>query len=263
MVGSNDSFADHGIDHLSASQINTFIANPCRWILWVSGYTDKAGNANMWRGTATDKAVCAMLGDGLSKEDALELGIKSYADELRWAKKISDSGIDLKIHQTNSERLPKYINAALDFYSDKGSPVATQEKIEIQDESISVPIIGYIDLRYADAVRDIKTAARKPANDKLTEAVNRQMAVYWRATELVPVADYIIVTAKTVTTQTYPVLDIDVHWDMVIRAARAMQRVLSISVDIEEIASHYIPDFSDWTWSEAEINEAKKLWRLK
>lgn len=267
MQGSNDHFADYGIDHLSASQINTFISNPCRWILRVSGYIDKAGNSNMWRGTAADDAVCAMLG-GSSRSEALEIGRKSWADRLDFAVNWYGSENNLreadKSLGTNFSKLDTYINAALDFYEPKGKPViATQKKISIQDESLPIPIIGFIDIELNDLIRDIKTTARKPANGQLTESVSRQMSVYWKATGKIPVADYIIVTAKSVSVETIPVFDIQDHWETTIRAAKAMHKVLSISTDIQEIANYFMPDFSDWSWSEGEIEAAKKLWRIK
>ena len=267
MEGSNDHFADHGINHLSPSQINTFIANPCKWILRVSGYTDQAGNSNMWRGTAADDAVCAMLG-GSSKSEALEIGRKSWADKLDFAVNWYGSESHLREADkhlgTNFGKLDTYINAALDFYEKKGQRViATQKKISIQDESLPVPIIGFIDIECDDLIRDIKTTARKPANGQLTESVSRQMSVYWKATGKNPVADYIIVTSKGPSVETLPVFDIQDHWATTIRAAHAMHKVLSISSDIEKIADYFMPDFSDWSWSQGEIQEAKKLWRIK
>jgi len=266
MEGSNDHFADYGIDHLSASQINTFISNPCRWILRVSGYTDKAGNSNMWRGTAADDAVCAMLG-GSSKAEALEIGRQSWKNRLDFAVNWYGSEDNLKEADkslgANFGKLDVYINAALDFYEHKTRLLETQKKISIQDESLPIPIIGYIDLEYSDLIRDIKTTARKPANGQLTEGVSRQMSVYWKATGKIPVADYIIVTAKSVSVETLPVFDVQDHWETTIRAAKAMHKVLSISSDIEKIADYFMPDFSDWSWSEGEIQEAKKLWRIK
>ena len=91
---SNDSFADHGIDHISASQINTFIMNPCRWILKVSGYTDPTGNAHMWRGTAVDNAVSGMLMDGLSKEQVMALGKNVFETKVAYAKKVDPENIN-------------------------------------------------------------------------------------------------------------------------------------------------------------------------
>lgn len=266
MQGSNDNFSDHGIDHLSASQINTFISNPCRWILRVSGYTDTAGNSNMWRGTSADDAVCAFM-NGSSRKEAVQIGRDAWKNRLDFAVKWYGSEDNLKEADkslgVNFGKLDQFINASIDFYEEKKEKLLeTQRRIQIQDESIPIPIIGFIDLEYEDLIRDIKTTARKPAGGKLTDGVSRQMSVYWKATGKIPVADYVIVTAKTQEILTLPVFDIDQHWDMTIKAAKTMHKVLSISRDIEEIASYFIPDLSDWSWSPAEIEEAKKLWRI-
>ena len=53
----NDPFSQHGVNYLSPSAINEFIANPQRWLLHVSGYRDQIGIPAMWRGIALDKAL--------------------------------------------------------------------------------------------------------------------------------------------------------------------------------------------------------------
>ena len=260
---SNDSFADHGIDHISASQINQFIMNPCKWILRVSGFTNPNGNAHMWRGTAVDNAVSSMLMDGLSKEKAMDLGKSVFETNVAYAKKVDPDNIDQMILHENREKLERYLSAALDFFEGKGKPKSIQEKIEITDESLSVPIIGYLDLKYESTIRDIKTSAQRPNHAKMPDSVSRQMSVYWKATGLMPVADYIIVRMSDILTETYPVYDINEHWAVTLRAAQTMQRVLSISTDIQEVASFFMPDFSTWDWDAREIEEAKKLWGIK
>ena len=260
---SNDSFADHGIDHISASQINTFIMNPCKWILKVSGYTDPTGNAHMWRGTAVDNAVSAMLMDGLSKEEAMALGKNVFETKVAYAKKVDPENINAVVLSGNQGKLERYLSAALDFFEGKGKPKSVQEKIEIKDESLSIPIIGYLDLKYESTIRDIKTSAQRPNHAKMPDSVSRQMSVYWKATGLMPVADYIIVRMSDILTETYPVYDINEHWAVTLRAAQTMQRVLSISTDIQEVASFFMPDFSTWDWDAKEIEEAKKLWGIK
>ena len=220
----------------------------------------------MWRGTSADDAVCAYM-NGSSRKEAVQIGIDAWQSRCEFAIKFYGdiNRLDLadKNLNINFKKLDQYINASLDFYEEKKDKLLqTQKRIEIQDESIPIPIIGFIDLEYEDLIRDIKTTARKPAGGKLTDGVSRQMSVYWKATGKIPVADYVIVTAKSQEILTLPVFDIDQHWNMTIKAAKTMHKVLSISRDIQEIASYFIPDFSDWSWSPAEIEEAKKLWRI-
>ena len=45
-------------------------------------------------------------------------------------------------------------------------------------------------------------------------------------------------------------------------AVIAMQNLLSLG-DLNEITSVMYPDFSDWTWTDYEIAEAKKIWSIK
>ena len=69
----NDPFSVHGIDHLSPSQINTFIQDPCKWILRISGFKGMGG-AGAWRGSATDQAITTALKEDLSADKAVEIG---------------------------------------------------------------------------------------------------------------------------------------------------------------------------------------------
>ena len=58
----NDPFEKFGIDHLSPSSINTFIADPCMYILRYLYKHRGPSNPAMWRGTVVDEGVGRHLG---------------------------------------------------------------------------------------------------------------------------------------------------------------------------------------------------------
>ena len=57
--------------------------------------------------------------------------------------------------------------------------------------------------------------------------------------------------------------DLDAAMRVVDIATRSMTRLLSVSVDIEEIAGLLTPDLDDWMWDSAEKEAARNLWRIK
>ena len=89
------------------------------------------------------------------------------------------------------------------------------------------------------------------------------MAIYAKATKKLPVLDYINATKTQKRVVVMAVSDPDYHYDVAMQAARAMEKILSISDDIQEVASLLIPDLDDWRWNAKEKINAKKLWRLK
>ena len=162
--------------------------------------------------------------------------------------------------QKERTNLEGYMKAALPHYRSLGRPEKSQYRIEIRDGNLPVPIIGYIDLVYKDVIRDIKTVQRLPS--VIPDTAGRQMSIYAKAIKKYPVLDYINATKTQQRVVVMPVDNINYHYDVAIHAAKAMQRILSISDDIHEVASILVPDLDDWRWNAKEKLNAKKLWRL-
>ena len=121
-----------------------------------------------------------------------------------------------------------------------------------------VKIQGLIDLQYEDIIRDIKTAGRMP--NKVSDAHARQVSVYAKAEECMPMLDYISPTGEV---KTLPVMDVDGRIEEVRKIALAIMNLLSISNDKNEIANMFYPNFDDWKWGEDEIKFAKTIWSIK
>lgn len=257
----NNPFEQHNVSHLSASQINEFISNPQLWILHVSGYRDNNGIPAMWRGTAVDKAICSALTDPSVTDDAAEaIAVNEYAHLHARALDNGEVCSDTKVF---SEQLavPEYLRIALPHYRSLGTPLETQKKIKIELDDIPVPIIGYIDIMYDGVVRDIKTVGRLPSF--VPEATCRQLAIYAKATNSIPIVDYIHCTKTTKQVVVRSVENVDRHWNLAVQAARSMMKILSISSDIKEVAGLLIPDLDDWRWSAGEKDAARRLWSMK
>ncbi len=255
----NDPFEHHGVSHLSASSINEYIQNPARWLLHVSGYRDNIGIPAMWRGKAVDQAITAALLDDLTDDQAIHEAQEAYArDEVD---ALSDGlPVNQKKAQSEGEAVERYLRIALPHYRSLGKPIASQKKITLEYDWLSVPIIGYLDLLYDGVVRDIKTVGRLPS--AVPQTVSRQLSIYATAEQALPIVDYIHSTKSSAQVVVMPVPDVENHIKVVEQAARQMQRLLSYSSDIQEVAQLLMPDFDDWRWSEQEKNAARKLWSL-
>jgi hypothetical protein len=254
-----DPFEHHGLKNLSASQINEYIASPAKWLLRVSGYRDNSGGPPMWRGRAVDQAISYGLENlSLSDEEIQDYAIKVYDDD--HANGLKTAIFDDAKVQKEKDALSGFISVAMPHYRSLGPPIESQSKIVLEIEDVPVPIVGYIDLLYEGVVRDIKTVSRLPS--RVPTYTCRQLAIYANATNSIPIVDYLHSTKTKQQLVVMPVPDHASHWKVVVKAAKNMTKLLSISSDIEEIAGLLMPDFDDWRWSTGEKNAARRLWRL-
>ena len=259
----NNSFEAHGIDHLSASSINTYIDDPSMWVMrYLFGYKS-AGNPAMWRGTAIDYAIGSYFGftsaSTESISDALELSKKHfkqlYEDQKRF---LPEHKVDLDKYVKELKSLNKFTNSAVSFYHSLGKPTDYQKEVNLQLEDLPIPIRGYIDLQYKDTIRDIKTTARYPNDVSSNHA--RQMSIYAKAEGCLSILDYVYVTTTKQEVVSKPVTNVDEHIKVVERVALSIMKLLAYSNDKYEIASLFYPNFDDWKWSEDEIKFAKTIW---
>ena len=264
-MNSNNPFEVHGIEHLSPSSCNTFIDDKAMWVMrYLFGYRNGGGPA-MWRGTATDKGVGRYFGyqgESVTKDECMSIAQSIYKEELdNCNKTYPEQIIDEAKYELEGSRLNRYLETAIDFYEELGQPTDYQKKIELQLPDLPVPIIGYIDLKYGDTIRDIKTTARSPS--KVSDAHARQVSVYAKAEECVPILDYIVVTAKDEKVVSHTVEDVDKHIQTVEQVAYSIMTFLSYSNDKYELANSCYPNIDDWKWGRDEINFAKTIWSIK
>lgn len=256
----NDPFEAHNVNHLSASAINEFIANPQRWILHVSGYRDNEGIPAMWRGIAVDKALSrACFEPDISPEQIIQWAYDEFDERADQAKQ---SGQPFYHNRAEAERsnLERYMTPAIPHFRSLGAPLASQKKIKLEFEELPIPIIGYLDLLYDGVVRDIKSVSRLPKS--VPNSTCRQLAIYATAEDCAPIVDYVHANKTQSQVVVMPVLDIEHHMNVVRRAANNMMNLLSYSSDIRQVASLMIPDLDDWRWSDGEREAARELWRI-
>ena len=263
-MNSNNPFANFDIDHLSASSLNTYINDPCMFIIrYIFGFKGK-GNPAMWRGTVVDQIIGMMLmSQKVIDQDYMEDLIKQaiarfdglyehYKDEMT---------IDEKKYSKERLAIEKYLSVAIPFYKQLGEPVSYQEEVRLQLDSVPIDIIGYIDLEYKGLVRDIKTVGRMPS--EVPDSVKRQMSVYATAKQCDVVVDYVYASSSKAEVKVVEVKDVEQHIKVVEKTALAVMNLLSYSNDKYEIARLFVPNFDSWMWSsEEDIEFAKSIWEI-
>ena len=250
----NSHFLNHNVEHLSASSINLFIADPCLFLLKVGGFKSEAGPA-AWRGTAVDSIAFAAAGENAPK---IELLTDSALDAFDG--QVIRSGGAASVEKMTKERddIPTYVAQARQFYQSLGeTPESEQGKIEIYIGDIEVPFIGYYDLLYKNAVRDCKTVGRMVS--ALTAAHARQGAIYAEAMGVPAHIDYIGKRG----TATFEVKNHGIYIDQVYRAAKAIEIALSRSSDIAACCEAFYPNTDHWMWDQESIHLAKDIWRME
>tara|TARA_Y100000361_G_C11113150_1_gene318803 strand:- start:5 stop:796 length:792 start_codon:yes stop_codon:yes gene_type:complete len=262
----NDVFKHYGIEHLSPSSINTYIKSPARWILRYLYKKKTPGSPAMWRGSVVDSAVGYYFGLIKNQKKGRSLTkVQTDALDQYDYKRREDKALGFEADQEKfdkeKELIPDFIATAVDHYKDCGDPVSYQEKVLYEVKDIPVPIVGYLDLKYKDVVRDLKTAQRKP-NDN-TYAIRRQVSLYAHVTGCRPIVDYIVCTKHKSDVYSYEVDNVKGNLRVLEQGAYAIQKLLSTSDNIEDIAKLVLPDFDDWMLSEAERDIAMSLWRIK
>ena len=145
----------------------------------------------------------------------------------------------------------------LDEFNGNPSTVRTQSKINLEFEEISLPIIGYIDLELETTLRELKSVRAIPS--AIPHAVQRQASIYSYATKKPIWVDYI--SKKNCTS--YKVTNVEDNIKEVIQICQSIEKFLSISEDIHEIAGMFYPNLDSWEWDKNDINTAKKIWSIK
>lgn len=230
-------FETHGISHLSASQINTWINAPSLWVL--EKLLGKRGNmgCSAHRGTAAEAGISAgLFNQALAQEECVAVAIPVY-DRLT-----ALSG-DPK-RDTERAVIPGMITQGLKL-REHGAPIkpnsGDQHKIEVRLEGVSVPIIGYLDWLYADEVLDLKTTMRVPS--AMSDTHLRQASLY-KLAHLDKRVRFFYASDKksekhTLTREQYD----NAIWQLTCAAMR-LERFLGVSKDKMELAA-IIPHSSE------------------
>jgi hypothetical protein len=250
-----NAFQRHGIEHLSASHLNLFVAQPA---MWAASYLMKrrtpVGPA-AHRGSAIEHGTEAGLFDPeMPVPECQKLALERFHSLTRLS---ADSRIEKE-----RETIAPSVEIALAELRQYGLPEkpedGRQHKIELILPGVSVPIIGYLDLLFPQhgMVVDLKTTARIPS--EMTEAHCRQGAIYAAAKDNHEVR-FAFVSAKKVAV--YILQEQAAHLAQVVRTAKAIENLLNLSDDSELLTKCFAPDLSSFYWGDASARTvATEIW---
>lgn len=231
-----NAFERHGLTHLSASQLNTWINAPSFWLLEkLLGFKSVMGCA-VHRGSAVEDGVSMGLFDPQASEEAcIEAALAAYdrkgalnPDERREIERNAIPGMVRQGLALREHGLPIRPN---DF----------QHKVEVRLDGVSVPIIGYLDWLYAGEVLDLKTTLRVPS--AMSEPHVRQAAIY-KTAHFDKRIRFFYVSDKKSAKHTLTREQYDAAMRQITCAAQRLERFLSLSNDKEELAA-IIPHSSE------------------
>jgi hypothetical protein len=210
----SDPFRRFGIEHLSASSLNTWRAEPALWcVRYLHKVRDESGPAAM-RGNAVEAAVVQYLRIG-DTEDAKRVALDNFENNA-----LGDLSDEMEAERA---ALPEYVEQACRYFSSVTAPlVATQLKVELWLDDVPIPVIGYADLVFESGdIRDLKTTHRIPSEPKPDHG--RQASIYRKARNA-PSSGLVYVSPKKSLLHT--VDDTDAHIAALRRDALGLMRFL-------------------------------------
>ncbi len=250
-----NSFERHGIEHLSASSLNLWAAQPALWIMErLLGRRTPPGIPAA-RGKAVEHGVhLGLTNPRLSIEECIEGAEREFIRQTALSK-------DPR-REDERKKLAGWVRGALSELKQYGKPDGYQEKIEVRLDDVAVPLIGYIDWRFSDhgLIVDLKTTERFPS--QIGDAHGRQGAVYASAHGNFGMRFAYAKPApgktdkRQVTVYEMSGDDIGRHLSALRMIALSLSRFLAISNDASELTSLIVPDFDAFWWSDPSARAA-------
>lgn len=148
-------------EHLSASTINRFIENRTAWFAEKIERSVKFQSKPYFqRGKAVEETIKCLL-EGATMTTALKQG----REEL-WKDTEGFSPDEMEKMREYDDHLEGYANSfMINIESERlGDYVGANRKIEFKLKTCSIPIIGFLDFEFENAVVDTKVMARKSSN---------------------------------------------------------------------------------------------------
>lgn len=250
-----NAFQRHGIEHLSASHLNLFVAQPA---MWAASYLMKkrtpVGPA-AHRGTAIEAGVEAGLFDpAMPVEECQKIAMAKFHGLTRFS---GDGRV-----QKERDSIAPSVEIALAELRQYGIPDkpedGRQHKIELTLPGVPVPIIGYLDLLFPQhgLLVDLKTTARIPS--EMSEAHCRQGAIYHAAKGNHQVR-FAYASSKKIAV--YVLENAEAHLASVVRTAKAIENLLNLSDDSELLTKCFAPDMSSFYWADQSAHAAaREIW---
>lgn len=250
-----NAFERHGITHLSASNVNLFVAQPALWcVSYLLKKRTPVGPA-AHRGTAIECGVEAGLFDPeMPVAEAQKAALEKYHTLTRLS-------ADPRIEKEREVIAPS-VEVALAELRQYGVPDKPdgerQHKISYRIEGVPVPVWGFLDFEWPEhgIIVDLKSTARIPS--EISDAHARQGAIYTGPGGNRQVR-FAYTSAKKIAV--YVLDNVDQHLRSFVQAAQAIERLLELSDDGEKLTRCFAPDLSSFYWGDASARRlATEIW---
>jgi hypothetical protein len=245
-------FEAHGLEHLSPSTCNLFIASPAMFVLQKVLKKSSPVGAAAHRGTAVEEGIVAGL-EGMPLAQAQKVASDKFSTLT------SLSGDPRKDKEQGS--VPDMVAQGLSELMAYGKPTSTQGKIEYRIDGLMVPMIGYYDMEWENhgILIDLKTTHALPSKISTNHA--RQVALYCAARSDNLDARLCYVTPKK--SAVYKLENIREHVSALGTIALTIQRFLSISADPQELVGIVAPDVDSFYFADPLARQAAfDTWKL-
>ena len=233
----SNGYTMHGIDHVSASSLNLWAAQPALWVMERLLKLRSPVGPAAHVGTAVERGLEHALLRPEALHDAVPVALEAY-DALS-----SDADQRLKI--------APMVEQAVKLMADLGKPDVPddgrQHRVEIALDGVQVPCVGYTDFVFGahGVIVDLKTSSTLPSAIKVAHA--RQGAVYQKAFGNYGMRFCYATPKKGAVYELENPAD---HLAALANIARRLDRFLSLSKDPQELAGIVCPDFDSFYWSE-------------
>lgn len=244
-------FRHFGIEHLSASSLNLYAAEPALWVLERLLGFKHGSSAAMARGKAVELGVhTALAQPHLSIEACITQAEREYDREMAL---VADFN-----REDEKKNIAGYVRYASEELRQYGIPSGYQDKVSVTLEGIPVPLIGFIDWRFDQhgLIVDLKTSERLPG--KISESHGRQGAIYAHAHGNYGMRFcYAKPTPGKKDGKAAAVYEMSGderqrHLNAIRQIALRLQRFLSLSRDPKELAGIVCPNYESFYWSNAQ-----------
>lgn len=243
------------LKHLSASTINAFITNRPKWFASKFLGLGFNGSIHTTRGHAVEAGIVSWLRQG-----DMTQAIKDAMEE--YDKKIVGIEDNIEFRQSVGPLVKVGIEGTDDFsgyeeFKAKYGKAKTQEKISVNLDGCSIPVIGYLDFLYGKRIIDNKVSGKSPSC--LSQDYILQGAIYKKATGL-PVSFMFEIANKKPIVKIIELSDDDYKFgiQLATKAAIAIERILDNPIDMDLMRAFMFPDPSGGYGGE----EQKEVCRL-
>lgn len=233
-------FEVHGIKHLSASSLNSWVMDPAMWVMTrLAGKQVPVGYA-AHRGTASESGIVA----GLLEPDRPIVDCQQVAlDEFD---KLTYSIKDPKALKERAA-IPGIVQQGIKKLRAAGIPDEIQVRISVNLDSVAVPFLGFCDLGWTQhGIRlDIKSKLKMPTDIEIPH--KRQVSLYIHGTNMTGRVAYFTPTQEMV----FVLEDSARHLEELRQIAIRLQNWLSLTNDKEKLIASVVPNYANWTWADA------------